>query len=639
MISYLEDLYNRQIIIPKISNKNSNSLKEEYNKRHFPEFYNYVIENTPTYLLFKEKLYWIFNNIHSKPVCKYCGNKVKFRSFGEGYAKYCSGPCASKDEQTKQKVRERNLKKYGVDNPAKLQSSIDKARQTYIDRYGDPNYRNLEKSYQTKLERYGDAKYTNRKKANKTNLERYGSEKLFDSKIIQDKIKKTNLERYGCVNAMSNEDVKIKSIKTQKKLYGGCFNPVKSQQTKLERYRDPFYTNPEKIQQTKLERYGDPFYTNLEKTQQTKLERYGNPFYTNPEKIRETLKKSMQRRNPDILGYTFTGDRIMKCPHIDCNKCIEKEYIIPGALYYNRYINNIETCTKLLPINDYRSKNTSIEVFIKILLDKYNMDYQTNVRNEISPQELDIYIPSKQIAIECNGIYWHCDQNKEKNYHYNKYIKCKEKGIQLISIWEDQIINNPEKIESIILSKLGIYNERIYARKCSIKEVPSKECNNFLNKYHLQGSTNSSIRLGLYYNDELISVMTFGKGRKCLNSKINYELYRYCCKSGVQIIGGVSKLFDWFVKTYNPESIESFSSNDISNGLLYEQLNFDYVSTSIGYWYIDKDMNRYHRYSFRKQELIKEGYDKDKTEFEIMNERGFYRIYDSGQTKWVKEFI
>ena len=632
-MNYIDELYELGIDIPNVTNKNSNTLKESYHKKRYLSFYNYVLSHTPNDMIFKERLYWIFNNIHSRPVCKYCGKKVKFVSFGEGYKKFCSGPCASRDEQTKQEVKERNLKKYGVDNPAKLQSSIDKARQTYIDHYGDPNYRNLEKSQQTKLERYGDPKYTNRKKANRTNLERYGSEKLFASKIIQDKIKQTKLERYGDPFYANPE----KSQQTKLERYGNPFyaNSEKSQQTKLERYGDPFYTNPEKIQQTKLERYGDPFYTNLEKSQQTKLERYGNQFYVNPEKIRENFKKTIQRRNQDILGYTSTGDRIMKCPHVDCNKCVEKEYIIPGALYYNRHINNTETCTKLLPIDDYKSKNTSIEIFIKQLLDKYNIQYISNSRNIISPKEIDIYIPEKKIAIECNGIYWHSDQNKPQKYHYDKYKECQEKGIQLISVWEDQIINNPDIIISIILSKLGIYDKRVYARKCKIIEVSSKECNEFLDRYHLQGKANSSIKLGLYYNDELISVMTFGKGRKCLNSKANYELYRYCCKEGVQVIGGATKLLKYFIKKYKPESIESFSSNDISNGDLYKHLEFEYVSESQSYWYVDKEMNRYHRYKFTKYSLIKEGFDPDKTEFEIMDERGFYRIYDSGQSKWI----
>ena len=423
------------------------------------------------------------------------------------------------------------------------------------------------------------------------------------------------IKKYGVSSVWKLEEYREKSKNTRKKLYG-----------------DESYNNSKKRKVTKLEKYGDENYSNPDKRKKTCLEKYGDENYTNPKKISQTKKNKIIENYDFVLGYDEYNNWVCKCPHPECNKCVEKNYIISHLNYYNRTLKNLELCTKLAPVNEY--KCTVIEVFIHDILEKYNIKYESNIRNIISPYELDIYIPFKNIAIECNGVYWHCDMNKEKEYHYNKYIKCQEKGIQLISIWEDQIMNNSEKVQSIILSKLGIYKERIYARNCLIKEVPSKECNNFLEKYHLQGKTNSSIRLGLYYNDELLSIMTFGKGRKCLNSKTRYELYRYCCKEGTQIIGGASKLFKYFLKEYNPESIESFSSNDISNGNLYQQLGFEKVSDSVGYWYIDKDMNRYHRYSFRKQELIKEGYDKDKTEFEIMDERGFYRIYDSGQTKW-----
>ena len=132
--------------------------------------------------------------------------------------------------------------------------------------------------------------------------------------------------------------------------------------------------------------------------------------------------------------------------------------------------------------------------------------------------------------------------------------------------------------------------------------------------------------------------MVFGKKRKSVNGTSSddvYELYRYCNKMGVQVVGGASKLFKYFINNYNPTSIISFASNDISNGSLYDILGFDKISENESYWYIDKNYNRYHRYRFRKSELVKMGYDKSKTETEIMREIGYWRIYDSGQTKFL----
>lgn len=353
------------------------------------------------------------------------------------------------------------------------------------------------------------------------------------------------------------------------------------------------------------------------------------------ENFRRGMTNSLQQRHsknyPEFIGYDENYNWIIRCPHSECDKCPEKQFHTDYKTYNNRIAENAEVCTKLRPIGII-GKNTNIEKFVRDILDKYNIIYITNDRKVLGGKELDIYIPSYKLGIECNGVYWH--SLKTKDYHVEKYKSCKEKDIQLVTVWEDQILNNPEKIESILLSKLGIYERRLYARKCSVHLVDSVHCREFLERYHLQGSVNSSIRLGLYYNDELISVMTFGKGRKCLNSKDEWELYRYCCKSGIQVVGGASKLFKYFINNYHPNSVISFSSNDISDGSLYKVLGFEEVSHNIGYWYIKNNI-RYHRYNFTKQKLIKEGYDPDMTESEIMNSRGYYKIYDSGQTKWI----
>ena len=125
----------------------------------------------------------------------------------------------------------------------------------------------------------------------------------------------------------------------------------------------------------------------------------------------------------------------------------------------------------------------------------------------------------------------------------------------------------------------------------------------------------------------------FGKNRKCVNGVNGWELYRYCTKLNTIIIGGASKLFKYFLKENKPDYIMSFSSNDISNGCLYEFLNFKQTTQSISYWYI-KNNKRYHRFSFTKSKLVELGYDKNMSEREIMISNNYYRIYDSGQTRW-----
>ena len=514
------------------------SSLENWLKKNYEEFYEYLCNNYSWTNDYKAKVYCYYNNINEQPKCELCGKPTKFQSTGYGYARFCGTKCSRNSEISQERWKQTNIERYGEDY-AKVTNS---------------------KGTQTKIKKYGSGGYNNPEKYKQTMFERYGVDNPMKSIDIQNKVKKTMLERYG--------------------------------------YEYNFL---------------DP-------------------------NMRNRMKEKPIHHYKDVIKVLDNGDFVCTCPDPECNKCEEKLYQISYNNYYQRkFIYKRCPCTIKYPLNNLpaNNNNTNIEKIVRNILDKYNIDYQTNVRNIIYPYELDIYIPSKNIAIECNGTYWHCDKVVEISKHYDKYKLCLDNNIQLLTIWEDQLINKVDIIESIILSKLGIYDTRIYARQCIIKEVPSKVCSDFIESYHLQGKTNSSIRLGLYYNDELVSVMTFGKGRKCLNSNTTYELYRYCCKSGFQVVGGASKLFKHFIKVYNPNQIESFSSNDISNGDLYKQLGFEYVSNSIGYWYIGPHKQRYHRYKFRKQELIKEGFDKDKTEFEIMDERGFFRIYDSGQSKYI----
>jgi len=262
----------------------------------------------------------------------------------------------------------------------------------------------------------------------------------------------------------------------------------------------------------------------------------------------------------------------------------------------------------------------------------------------ISPLELDIFIPDRNLAIEFDGLYWHSDLYKKNDYHINKTIECEKLGIRLIHIFEDEWINKQEIVKSRIKNILGLNNKRIGARKTIIKEIDSKTKNEFLEKYHIQGKDTSSIKLGAYFQDELIGVMTFGKGRKFTNNKsINgkYELIRFATQSDTYTPGLASKLLSYFIKNYSPVEIYSYADKRWSQGRLYESIGFKFVhDTSLNYWYFNS-MNRINRFSFRKSELKKlfpSLYSDDKTEFEIMNDTEYLRIFDCGSKKYVYSF-
>jgi hypothetical protein len=282
-------------------------------------------------------------------------------------------------------------------------------------------------------------------------------------------------------------------------------------------------------------------------------------------------------------------------------------------------------------------KNTKPENDIFIFLSNYSLNIETNNREILNGQELDIYIPSHKIAIEYNGLYWHSEIHKPSNYHLNKTIQCEKKGIQLIHIFEDEWLYKQDIVKSRLKNLLGLNQNRIYARKCVIKEVSSKESKEFLNKNHIQGNVNSSVRLGLYHDDTLVSLMTFGSLRKSMGSNSvenSYELYRFCNELNTSVIGGASKLLKHFINTYQPKEIISYADRRWSKGNLYEKLGFKFVSnTPKSFSYIINNKREY-RFKFRKDVLIKLGFDSKKTSHEIMLERNIFRIYDCGNKKY-----
>ena len=201
-------------------------------------------------------------------------------------------------------------------------------------------------------------------------------------------------------------------------------------------------------------------------------------------------------------------------------------------------------------------------------------------------------------------------------------------------------MHNQDIVKSMILNKLDKTYNKIYARKCEIKEIKNnKLIKEFLEANHIQGFVGSAIKIGLFYNSELVSLMTFGSRRIVMGKKLTnndeYELLRFCNKLNTNVIGGASKLFKYFINNYKPIEITTYADRSISQGKLYETLGFNFIGkTNPNYYYII-DGIRHHRFNYRKDLLVKQGYNINKTEHEIMIDRKIYRIYDSGNLKFI----
>ena len=255
----------------------------------------------------------------------------------------------------------------------------------------------------------------------------------------------------------------------------------------------------------------------------------------------------------------------------------------------------------------------------------------------LSGKEIDIINHDLNLCIEYNGLHFHSDRYRDRKYHISKLKEVEKHGYRLIYIWEDWWIRKQAIIKSMLKSILNKTEIKIHARKCEIREVDNETANLFLNTTHIQGTCVSKIRLGLFYNNELVSIMTFGKLRRVVGhvSKDNHwELLRFSSKLNTIVIGGASKLLKCFISKYKPVYILSYANRDWSTGNVYNKLGFKKTgNTEPGYFYA-KGKLRFNRFKFTKHKLINDGYDSKKSESQIMQDIGYMKIWNTGNIKF-----
>ena len=259
-----------------------------------------------------------------------------------------------------------------------------------------------------------------------------------------------------------------------------------------------------------------------------------------------------------------------------------------------------------------------------------------NNRTLLNGNEIDIYIPSKGIAIEYNGLYWHSD--KTKNYHLMKTEACLKNGVNLIQIFEDEYYFHKEIVLSKIKHILGKDYDlpKIYGRKCAIKEIPFKDAKKFLEKNHIQGIHKSTIYLGSFYDGVLIGVMSFTKQKEN-----KWELTRFATDINKRSIGVAGKMFSYFIRKYNPHEIKTFAdrrwTTNIDNNL-YTNLGFKLEKTlRPDYkYFMNGEKERIHKFRLRKKILNRKyGLSLDLTETQMANEIGAKKIWDCGLYKYI----
>lgn len=506
--------------------------------------------------------------------CFTCGQPLPFVNLIRGYKHYCNAKCELADKRV-----------------------VEKAKQTYKEKTGyDHNMHNPESKERVKnttTEKYGGIGFAVKELADKV-LDTYNKEHG------------TNIEKCNMI-VHENPELEQQRIKTRIEKNNGSYMSEEHKQKLIQMSKEPEI---------------------IKKRINTRYTLYGQKYMTT--EAYEKLKGNVFETYKDVNLKVFKkqGDGLCKC---HCDVC-DKDYEISLMTLRERRHAGYNPCVFCNPIGSILVKHVSdreTELY-NYIASKYNGQIIKSDRTILDGKELDIYLPGLNLAFEFDGLYWHNEITKSSDYHVSKTNICESKGIQLIHIFEDDWLYKSDIVKSRINTLLGL-NNRIFARKCIIKEVSNTDAATFLNENHIQGSCVSKYRYGLYFNDELMSIMTFGKSR----FSDEFELLRFCNKLNINVVGGASRLFSHFLNNHD-EIVEviSYADRCWSKGNLYEKLGFikDGITKPAYYYIIDN--KRQNRIKFQKHKLVKEGFNPSKTEHEIMLERKIYRIYDCGNIKY-----
>jgi len=471
---------------------------------------------------------------------------------------------------------------------------------------------------------------TSVKRQKQTTLDRYGVDNINKLESTKQKIKETCLKRYGVESHNKLKSVKDKKKKTLIKNYG----------EEGLKHSDIL----EKRRKTSLDRYGEEHHLKtkrgMEKQKATLFKNYGVDSPMRIKGMSERFKKVWVEKNLEsyvkrlikVRGYKLISSYVNSHSNItlECEKGHHFEIL------WNSFQQGNGTCPECYPLKKGISKP---EKDIKEYIESLGFECSHKNRSIITPYEIDVLVDEKKLAIEYCGLWCHSSGGNvpftaSPDQHLKKLNRCESKGYHLLTIFEDEWLNSKDVVLSIIKLKLGNVTTKIPARKCEIREISYKVKHEFIESNHLQGDKASTHNIGLYYNEALVSVMSF----LCLNKQHKkFEIARYCTTPDTIIQGGGSRLLSYFKKNFDWTDLITYADRRWSTGNCYHKMGFvlDYT-TNPNYWYWGKSIKgRKHRLNYSKRCLAQmESYDDELSEFQIMTLEGYSWIHDCGNIKF-----
>lgn len=586
------------------SNKIPNKLL-----KHRKEYRDALLLEYPTILSENERLYLLRQNLKSPPNCPICNKFCAFSNKERTYLKTCGDHTCinSLKKQT-------NIHKYGVDNPAKSDKIKEKIKSTNLVRYGVENVSSIidtkNKRIKTFADRYGVTNpsklASHSEKTKQTNTKKYGFSHHMQNRSVQQKVSNSCIAKYG---KTAIEMGKQKRIEKTREKYGVDFNFQSKNWQELAKDRC-------------LEIYGDI---------------YPNRTEAGKNKIKTGCLRKLGRNHPnqkhislETLEIFNNKERVTELYNSNSILGLSERFHVSEGFISAHF----KKAGLVL------SQRSSYEREMKSFLDSYNISYKMNDRSFLgNGKELDFLILSHNLAIEINGLYYHSEEKGFGRYaHKEKFDICKQKGIKLITIFEDELLTKKEIVYNFLKNLLKLNKgNKVYARNCTVKPITISEAKRFLETYHLQGAPGLIQQAyGLFHNEKLASVMTFSLKRDTKKEDNIWELTRFVNGTD-KVVGGASKLLSFFVKEINPKTVISFADLRWSDGDLYEKLMFINETTIPPDYYYVKNCERFHKSRFSKVKLKKKGLlSETKTEADIMKQLGYGRIWDCGKIRFTK---
>lgn len=426
-------------------------------------------------------------------------------------------------------------------------------------------------------------------------------------RMLSSERQKENLAK--AVAAANTEEVKIRRKATNQQRYGGN-SPASS--------RDVV----DKAAATNIERRGvkapiqDP--TVKAKMVSTNLQRYGVDNATKNKEIakraRDALSVSLRKKS----DMRFSDGRSLV-------EVCEEHNILPTSAR-NLIYGGMDIEDVMVWIENHKQHISSLETSLLSSLHEAGIPAERLDKKTEHGYRVDIVVEGRRrVYVEADGLYYHSDAIKEdKRYHFEKREAFEKANDRILQFRQDEILNDGNKVASLVASVSGANSRKVYARKLDIRPISFSEASAFFEKTHLMGAGTTAKAIGGFIDGELVVCLSYRK------YKDGIDIARFSSALFTTVCGGLSRLISYVEKLEKPRFIQSFVDLRYGDGHSLETLGFKRVSTTLGWEWTNN------KATFNRLKCRANMDDRKLSEAECAKELGWHRIYDAGQAKYVR---